>query len=336
MKKIFILFIALLAGRGLYAMDDNLYGEDLPRVAVTNDPTDTVIMATGRNLGAIMVASPMADAINRGNLEQVKSLIDKSQDKNYSIKNAMFDAGRFDKREVAVFLLNTYTFASSSVGLASLLNGAGGGNGHIDLVKLALEKGANIEGSGEATSNTPLERAVLRGNAQIVKYLIEQGASVNMRPSKSQATLLRLVSMGDYHVTIRVILTTIPLSEAQKIKAAVASIKFGTPFPRDIRNLMTLKLIRLFTQQHMVYAQKLLDGVGAGYVSSKLKQAIADLREPQSWNAIRQEVETNFRRVLARPLERAGVSQLTREQQEDVNAFLKSIEGRGAVSEKSK
>jgi hypothetical protein len=154
--------------------------------------------------------------------------------------------------------------------------------------------------------------------------LIEQGANANVRSSISQLPLFSLVSSGDYRATMREILTAIPLSEAQKIKAAVASIKFGTPFPRDIRNMVTIKLIRQFTQQHMEYAQKLLDDVEfkSGYLSSMAKQAIADLREPQTWNAIRQEVVTNFRRVLARPLERVGVPQLTREQQEAVNEEL--------------
>jgi hypothetical protein len=324
-----ILSMAIGCGVNLQAMDDNFFN-----IPVVNDPTDVVVMTTS-NMGASLNQDPMAAAISQGNIEWVKSLIDQSQDKNRSIENALFAAGRYGQREMALFLLNTYPIASSQLGLSRLLNGAAA-NGNVDLVKLALERGANIEGSGEKTLETPLLQAAGLGRTQIAKYLIEQGANVNAGTFATRSTPLGVALRDNHLTTTRVLLTTIPLSEAQKIKAAVASIRFGTSFPRDIRNMVTIKLIRLFTQQHMAYAQKLLDDAefSSGYLPQRAKQAIANLRESQSWNAIRQEVETNFRRVLARPLQRAGVPQLMREQQEAGNAPLKTIEA-PATSEKA-
>lgn len=53
------------------------------------------------------VISPMENAVSRGNVERVKSLIDQSQDKNHSIEDALHLAGRYGRVQLKV-LVNPY------------------------------------------------------------------------------------------------------------------------------------------------------------------------------------------------------------------------------------
>jgi ankyrin repeat protein len=54
----------------------------------------------------------------------------------------------------------------------------------MDIVKLLLEKGADVNPQGEY-SDTPLRSACFGGHIDIIKLLLEKGADVNVRGSDS-------------------------------------------------------------------------------------------------------------------------------------------------------
>jgi ankyrin repeat protein len=60
--------------------------------------------------------------------------------------------------------------------------------GHMDIVKLLLEKGADVNPQGEY-SNTPLRSACYGGHMDIVKLLLEKGADVNLQGKDSNTPL---------------------------------------------------------------------------------------------------------------------------------------------------
>src|SRR5689334_2838325 len=63
-------------------------------------------------------------------------------------------------------------------------------NGQLEVVKLLLENGANVNGQGK-NGNTPLNCAIENLNPELIKYLLENGANVNAR-DESGVTPLHL------------------------------------------------------------------------------------------------------------------------------------------------
>jgi ankyrin repeat protein len=59
-------------------------------------------------------------------------------------------------------------------------------NGHEAVVKLLVEKGANLESKGGQYSQTPLSLAALNGHEAVVKLLVEKGANLESKDDCSQ------------------------------------------------------------------------------------------------------------------------------------------------------
>jgi ankyrin repeat protein len=51
--------------------------------------------------------------------------------------------------------------------------------GHTEIAKLLIEKGAGVNAKDKYNENTPLHMAVQEGYTEIAKLLIEKGADVN-------------------------------------------------------------------------------------------------------------------------------------------------------------
>lgn len=61
--------------------------------------------------------------------------------------------------------------------------------GDIQNVKLFLDAGADVNGTHQLTGNTALHVAVHRGNAELVHFLLENGARINARSIKGYSPL---------------------------------------------------------------------------------------------------------------------------------------------------
>jgi ankyrin repeat protein len=55
---------------------------------------------------------------------------------------------------------------------------AAAARGHIEIVSVLLEKGANVNAAG-GEYGSPLQAAVAEGHTEIVSILLEKGANVN-------------------------------------------------------------------------------------------------------------------------------------------------------------
>lgn len=68
-------------------------------------------------------------------------------------------------------------------------------NGHLEVVKLLLDKGAKVNIQNEAGS-TSLMKAAYNGHFEIVKLLIDKGASVNLKEKHGSTALIKSVARG--------------------------------------------------------------------------------------------------------------------------------------------
>lgn len=62
-------------------------------------------------------------------------------------------------------------------------------NGHLDVVKFMLDRGANIDDRDNDRHKTPLLAASFDGHLDVVKYLVDHGANVNMQAINSWTPL---------------------------------------------------------------------------------------------------------------------------------------------------
>ena len=59
--------------------------------------------------------------------------------------------------------------------------------GHIEIVRLLLEKGADI--NARDIKGTPLHWAASRGHLEVVRWLVENGADINARDEDGRTAL---------------------------------------------------------------------------------------------------------------------------------------------------
>ena len=104
------------------------------------------------------------------------------------------------------------TTAERKRGCASL-------EGHTDVVKLLIEKGAEVNTKGR-WGTTPLHYASLEGHTDMVKWLIEKGVEVNAKAGAQQVKTLRpsvCLFKRALHVVNRAAVTVPPRTRHDRI-----------------------------------------------------------------------------------------------------------------------
>lgn len=126
-------------------------------------------------LGIVPIQSALADnkatelviAAGNGNLEKVKSLLNKGVDIN--------------AKETKLGL-TALMFASSA--------------GYLNMVKYLISKGADINVKSSKAGETALMRASIDGHLEVVKYLIDKGADINAKANSGRSPLMIASSVG--------------------------------------------------------------------------------------------------------------------------------------------
>ncbi|ETS77277.1 hypothetical protein PFICI_11151 [Pestalotiopsis fici W106-1] len=72
--------------------------------------------------------------------------------------------------------------------------------GHLDIVKLMVEKGANVERDNEFVAFTPLSSAAKFGHLDIVKFLVEKGADPNCHDYAFHTPLFLAAEHGHFRI----------------------------------------------------------------------------------------------------------------------------------------
>ena len=114
--------------------------------------------------------SIMSAAIGTGDCDTVRWLIEKGVDVNHCDKN----------------------------GLTAVLNAAQ--QGHLDVLKLLKERGANIHVQSEMGSNSIMSAAIGTGDCDTVRWLIEKGVDVNHCDKNGLTAVLNAAQQGNLDV----------------------------------------------------------------------------------------------------------------------------------------
>jgi hypothetical protein len=112
---------------------------------------------------------PLHDTVRTGNVNKVKYIIERME-----TGRKIWVGPGFIKLDPICFINK-----ADEYGLMPLHYAVGGGN--VEIVKLLLGKGADVNAKEWYEDKTPLHYAVEGGNVEIVKLLLDKGANVNAR-----------------------------------------------------------------------------------------------------------------------------------------------------------
>jgi len=80
-------------------------------------------------------------------------------------------------------------------------------NGHVDVVELLVDKGADHEHLSEG-GRTPLMKACRGGHVDVIKFLLQKGADVNRQSASNDHTPLSLACSGGHITAVEVLLAS--------------------------------------------------------------------------------------------------------------------------------
>lgn len=215
------------------------------------------------------------------------------------------------------YLIEKHPDLFSNEQINSLLFGAACHN-NTSMIKLALQKGANINGN---CNSIPIFAASMDGSVESVKFLIEKGVDL-FKNSYCGNTALSYAFQENFRDKNKkkdsieiayAILSTISPQERKKIRSEIKGLvavyfsAFPKP-PREIRKIITKHLINLLVRDHMKGADQLIDHAYIKLDSwrppiPRFKDPphllnITSLRKPHHWKNIELLVQQNIRRIL--------------------------------------
>lgn len=152
--------------------------------------------------------SALSEAVESGNLREVKSLVENGANIHANQDDALVMSLAFGHVKVFEYLLSKYPYAHKGLDYA-LKQACGGPNNNstLRIVKMLVDHGANINGGdlrneyGEIDNRyeygMPLIEAATMNNLKIVKFLVEKGADVKPHLALAGVNLEGLVKYSE-------------------------------------------------------------------------------------------------------------------------------------------
>lgn len=152
-------------------------------------------MNTIRTIRKIFKWTPKAffDAIKEGDIEHVRELLENGanpnkRDSDGYLPLTLVTSAEFNVSvEIAALLLEYGADPNRPDSLPPLFNASSVGD--LELVRLLVDRGADVNKPWETLGRTPLWVAAQDGHTQIVEYLLDRGASPNQRDTSGWTPL---------------------------------------------------------------------------------------------------------------------------------------------------
>lgn len=188
-----IVSVLLDAGADIKAKDK--YGNTALGEAALEGHTDTVKLLLDR--GADIHAKgddALIGAADGGHTETVKLLLDRGADIHAGGDGALYHAVSGGRTDTAIFLLGRGIDMHGTGAAEALIRAAQ--NGQTDMVKLLLDRGANIDAK-DNHGYTAMIEAASTGHIDTLKFLLERGANIEVRSASGNTVLLAAASKGE-------------------------------------------------------------------------------------------------------------------------------------------
>ncbi len=178
--------------------------------------------------GLPALAEPLHEAVETGDIDQVKQAIAEGADVNqadYASRLPLFLAASKGHAAIAVLLIEKGADVSMEYPLLRWrpLHGAAYA-GHLDVVEILIEHGADMNAAAGATGNTPLHIAAERGRLPIVESLIAKGADVNARDNVNTGPIHYAAGSGHFDVVELLIAHGAPAPAEPMVTQGVFSV----------------------------------------------------------------------------------------------------------------
>lgn len=201
MKKIQIIILAFMLGivpiQAVYSYDD--FDTDMMILDGARDNLLNELNALNKKLKEYGSDShQFILAVERGELEKVKSLTEKGIDVN-ATKNNLTPLMRTAFKghlDIVKYLISkgaNVNAKSDKYGFTALMMTAG--KGYLEVVKYLISKGADINDK-DKNGTTALMYASKNGHLEVVKYLINKGADMNAKDNYGGTALIMASSQG--------------------------------------------------------------------------------------------------------------------------------------------
>lgn len=217
--------------------------------------------------------------------------------------------------------LNKYKDSFSSEALQAGLSVAAR-NLNIPLCRLLIGYGANVQAFNllNKSDRWPMRIAAEKNDINMIKFLIESGADINVKTHRGEFALMFASSCE----VVLAMLTTIPLSERIKILEAKRAAQVANHLtfrpgqnapmpPKDVRRLITQLFINGLVDQQMLRVKELLEvknqnnqaayefrlqQMFGNYLSNYIDPECVNWNNPTTRGWLRRALEANIRRIL--------------------------------------
>ncbi len=324
MKKLLLFSLALLNTMHLIAME-----EPGPQPAA-------ICQEKLQMIDNVILDGEIEKLVDEGNLQKIAlflnnlptekrypeyDYVETNYDK-HALIHTLAIAAMKGKEDIVLLVINNYPFAKCPIPLDQLLR-VGAYNNNFDFVKIAIGSGANPSGIPEyihSLALPPVINAAKRGHTAILKYLIEHGADMNWleipyrhKPFEYTTNALLYALQDNQMESVQAILETIPLQEQIRFKNEcknLCTLQRARPLlVKYVRRIVTQDFIALLAQDHVNYAQTLLNEslhhlahenfriVNKAELIAQIKNLQKRVNEP----AFKQKMENEIRRLLFAP-----------------------------------